>query len=200
MSRIYLIIVFLAAGTISRAQDIKAVLVQLSSEQNRIRYFHKHNKAINELDIAVEAKKIRSVTIADFTDNFVYCPVYYYMDTNETFIRNKQFAGKLLDAKGNVVEAPVINSADSDYVIVYYGYPDQEKSEVTEHKGLVILNDQFMQIYFLFKGIKNASQEAKSNAKYAYLSPKYDMGYLPFAARFNQKIGRTLKRMEKYRD
>ena len=201
MIRSIFVLTVLFGCQLSYAQDIKAVLVQLSSEQNRTDYFQKKGDSKDVKEIVNEAKKVNKVTMLDFKDHFTYCPVYFYIDTNRELIKNKHFEGVLLDAKGMPVKDAVINPSTSDYIIAYYGYSGNDNSAAPDHAGLVILNDQLKQIYFLFRNKDfDLSKDPLMIARYSYSSARYDIGYKPFATRLNVKMEKVMNKMEKYGD
>jgi hypothetical protein len=198
MNRISLLLPALLISSCVQAQQIKAVLVQLSSEQNRIQYAKAHNRTHDVAETSYEAKKVRQVTTRDFKDNFTYCPVYYYIDTNRDYIRNKQFDGVLLDDSCRPVANGVMNGADNDYIVVYYGFSEDSKSTATDHKGLVVLDDQFHQIYYIFKSqISSSVEDQKVISKYSYQSPKYDIDYSPHAEKLNDKMEKIEQKLQR---
>jgi hypothetical protein len=127
---IYLLLSFclLAAGncyaidTLDEKKPI-AVLVQLRSEHNMIaamtrdRRYKQLNEAIHD------AIAVRTAMINDFKDRFDDCPVYYYLDTNAYLVKEKKFAGILLDTNLKPAKSIIIDSTTTNYLIAYYGYP-----------------------------------------------------------------------------
>jgi hypothetical protein len=107
-----------------------AVLVQLRSEHNRITALTKDRRyadlAIVEHDNTEVMKRIH----LDFHDNFHYCPVYYYMDTNADLIKERKFEGVLINEDGTQAHN-IIPAGDSSYVIAYYG---QALAQAKYHK------------------------------------------------------------------
>lgn len=181
----------------------RAILVQLRSEHNRLEAMTKSHDEKGIEEVTRDAIEIRKRMKNDFTDNFHYCPVYYYMDTNADLVKNKQFDGVLMTANGIAVTKPVINSRSDDYFIVYYGYhiyqpkPNKIVAETDKYvydpesspgKGLVILNDKFQQIdnYYKLGYDELLFKIRKKNKKYYYQSKHYDMEYFPFAKLFSQ--------------
>ena len=121
-----------AQDTLSKKQDTsvdkfpKAILVQLRSEHNRIAAATKERK-YKELEIIKnDAINVTSRMIADFKDNFTFCPVYYYMDTNLDLIKNRVFKGILFNADSTPANDLVISDTSKDYLIVFYGYPTSQ--------------------------------------------------------------------------
>ncbi len=183
-----------------------AVLVQLRSEHNRIDAMKKDRnyKAVEE--VKKDAEEVRSRMILDFTLNFHYCPIHYYMDTNADLVKNKEFDGVLMNGDGTPVNSPAINSRSADYFIVYYGYAisqpkvndvvtDKAKytydADSRPGKGLVILNDKFQQLDHFYKLDYDDAffKHKKKLTKYYYVSKHYDIEYFPFAKLFEQNMG-----------
>jgi hypothetical protein len=203
-----LFLLCILSSGISFAADsthIKAVLVQLRSEHRRFEALS-HDRQYKDLEILKQdAAAVRAAMIADFTDNFWLCPVYFYMDTDADHIIRKEFDGVLLNADGTKVADPIINKNSTDYYIAYYGtaveqakYHDVEKDRdrynsgqgVPLGRGLVIVNDKFEQVnYFYTMGYDHFFEGGKTrlNHKYYYCSKKFEMEYYPFASLFAQK-------------
>ena len=203
MTRRHIIILFISlfaffelnncyAGDSTTHKYPRVVLVQLSSEQNRIEALTKANGYTDADEVKMDAKRTASVTINDFRDHFDYCPVYYFFDINAEAIKNKQFEGILLNADGSKAINLPVNNKSTDYYIVYYGYPNIQmgKDRVASDqlssdpgRGLIVLNDEYKQIAYsidpdyvelnyLFK---------KRKLKYAYFSKHYNIQYIPYA-------------------
>ena len=164
------------------AQAVKAIIIQINSEQNKLRYLQKSGKNKEVENVAGEAMEARKKMITDFNDNFSYCPVYYYIDTNADLVKNKQFKNILLNQDGILVKAPIINSSDSDYLIVRYGYPDANTS-VRNVKDLVIYTDKFTPLFRVHR-----HEPDKTTRKYVFISGKYDIDYYPAAKELNHTI------------
>lgn len=179
----------------------QAILVQLSSQQSRLKHLKPGSKAYNR--IAQEGEKINGVTMLDFKDHYSFCPVYFYMDTDIYKIKAKQFAGVVFDTNGIALTAPRFSS----YYIVYFGYPEDDKHShfavreanyrygngLTMGRGLVVEDGDMVQThqpfpYFickldywdLFKGPKVKA--------YSYESKKYDMEYYPLAKELSEEF------------
>ena len=183
-----------------------ALLVQLRSEHNRIEALKKANKYKELEEVMNDGAEVRKRMILDFHNNFEYCPVYYYMDTNAEFVKEKKFAGILLNEDGSPVKDPVINSASDDYVIAYYGYPISQSRQTKVQtdtsrrsydpdppfgKGLVILNDKYLQLTYFYKfGYDELAFDRRKNwlKKYYYNSKHFDIEYYPLAYLFNRTM------------
>ena len=165
------------------AQSVRAVIVQLNTEQNKIRYFRKTGNNKEAESLSREAAEMQKKMISDFNDNFAYCPVYYYIDTNAELIRNKQFKDVLLYMDGIVVKESVINVIDSDYLIVRYGF-SETNSAVRTGKGLAVCDAKFNQLAFY----EHATEVTMK--QYVYISKKYDVEYYPCAKTFDYHLRR----------
>ena len=106
----------------------KAVLVQLRSEHNRIAAATKAGGYKDVAEIKKDALAIQNAMINDFHDHFTNCPVYYYMDTNADLIQKKIFKGILLNAGLVPVEDLPLSDTDTNYLVVYYGYPTRQSA------------------------------------------------------------------------
>jgi len=172
---IFFSLIMFLANTPLYPQSVKAVLVQINSEQNRIGYLQKSGKNKEAENVTREAIAMTKIMVSDFNDNFVYCPVYYFVDTNIQQIKKQNFKGVLLNANGTIVENSILDPNDSDYVIITYGFPD-ENTSIRQTKGLVIYTDKFTQSYFFSK-----PDQYDVRRKYRYRSDKYDIEYYPSA-------------------
>ena len=179
------------------------VLVQLRSEHNRIAAMTRDRRYKQLEEVIHDAIAVRTAMINDFKDRFDDCPVYFYMDTNAYLVKEKKFAGILLDTNLDPIKNIIIDSTSNDYLIAYYGYPveqsrltnvvtDESKYSVGEEtpmgKGLVILDDKYRQVNYFYKlGYDALFIKRKVNHKYYFFSKNFDMEYYTFAGLFNEK-------------
>ena len=175
------------------------ILVQLPTETNRIQTLEKNGYHAKAEIARQDGAKERKAMINDFKDHFTYCSVYYYMDTNSAAIMNKQFAGKLMDADGSVVQNPAIG-AGNDYYIVYYGFPlkqdkvmkpQNDSTGISEEfgRGLIICNHNLQQLSYFYKlGYNDAFIKLLSERKYYYYSQTFDLEYYPYAKLLNKRL------------
>lgn len=195
MKKTAFLIILLTLTTITASAKYKAVLVMLRGESNKINYYLKTGQTATAADARTEAEKVMKVTIKDFTDNFTYCPVYYFIDSNLTLIKEKKFNGIILDKNLKAVSPSSISSSDTNFVIVYYGVPSPEivpdkddgggpvyKAVNYPGDGLVVLTHEFKRRDRSSPSFIYKPQLLNSNAKqYTYISKRFDMGYRPFA-------------------
>ena len=181
----------------------KALLIQLRSEKRRIDYFENRNDLTNAQRVKKDAAEVRTVMTNDFRDHFTFCPVYYFIDTNAELVRQQKFDGVLLDAFGKPADKAVISPGDTQYYIVYYGYPENEKTEspVTREatykygsgdvmdKGLIFLDYRYQQrdYYFIVTNLREYFMRYL-DPNYEFYSRKFDMEYRPMAKRYNADL------------
>jgi len=119
----------------TRSNYPKAVLVQLRSEHNRMAALIKARRYKDLERLKTDAIAIQTAMINDFQDHFTECPVYYYMDTNASFVEQKMFDGILLNANLTPAKNLPINSSSNDYLVAFYGYP------VVQSKSAEVVTD-----------------------------------------------------------
>ena len=184
-----------AADSLSHRRPV-AILVQLSSERNRIAALSKAGRTRDAEEVKNDGQHVAQATINDFRDHFKYCPVYYYVDTNAEAILNKQFEGILLNADGSVTHNPIINTRSTNYYIVYYGYPNvqlRKAAEATDEsspapgRGLIVLNDSYKQVAYSIDP-DYTSLFSKKKGKYSYTSKHFNIQYRPYALELNDKL------------
>jgi len=186
MKLIAIILHIMVLAGIATAQSVKAVIVQINTGRNKISYFNKMGNPKEAARIARESADMAKKMIADFTDNFTYCAVYYCVDTNIDLIRKKQFGNIILDANGLPVKDPIIMSADSEYLIVRYGYPD-DNTTIRDTKGISVYASDFTLLFFMHK-----HEPDQKDRKYVFISGKYDIEYYPVARDLTRKMKRKL--------
>lgn len=174
----------------------KAILVQLSSEQNRIRDLQKRQGDSGKLaqlkrDAAMVCEKMR----LDFKDNFTMYPVYFYMDTNFEKIKAGNFTDVLMDVDGDLMERTELGDTSTDFFIIYYGYPKFTKQKPKRIKAnseeaasfdtptgkyFVICDNKLEQITYVRRGKNSLMNEVPpEDKKYVYNSRVFNIGYIP---------------------
>lgn len=182
----------------ARIAQPKTVLVQLGSQQNRMKYFQGKTESKMYGLLVKETDTIMKVTINDFKDHFNFCPVYYFYDTNYALIAAKKFDGVLLDENRNPVQSPVIAEADTNYLIVYFGTRTSDMSSKSKAapasnasaKGLVVLDYRFKNMPRKFPRFIRTYDAIykRHDPKYNFTSDHFDMGYRESAKRFNEYL------------
>jgi hypothetical protein len=192
----------IAAGD-SLDKKYAVVLVQLRSENNRIAAMTKRNDVEGLEQVKKDGTMVRKIMMKDFKDDFKYCPVYFYMDTNLNLVKQRKFENILFTADSVPVNNLHLDDKATNYLIVYYGHPNVQKKEFNAGKnagrfndnepvsrGLIINNEDFEQIAYLYKfGYQNFTFKwKKKNKGKTYLSKKYDIEYFPYAAKLNNVL------------
>lgn len=181
----------------------KAVLVQLNAEWNRISRARELHMANKEAEISADAAMVRQKMMADFKDNFRYCPIYFYLDTNAARIKAGQRTGLLMDANGATIAGDPLAQIGGDYLVVFYGKPDWQikpgtietdnrdnPGATSNAVGLVICNSNLEQVSYLYK-MKYGMPLSKVRSPYLFISKKYEIEYFPFAKYFNTSLRRN---------
>jgi hypothetical protein len=184
----------------------RAVLVQLRSESNRITALTKAHRYRQVEEVKADAQKISMAMIKDFKENFHYCPVYYFMDTNLNQILEQRFDGILFESDSRIPATNIIvHPGDTDYVIAFYGFPvvqgygtgtvrDISKYQANSGepfgRGLVINNYKMQQVHYFYKlGYENFLWSGrKKNKRNVVTSDHFDMEYFPFAKSFQKLV------------
>ena len=186
----------------------KAILVQLRSENSRIKGLTATHRTDLLPQLKTDAAAIRAAMTADFKDNFKFCPVYYFMDSNSDKVINKQFEHVLMNADGTYAANLPINGGSTDYLIVYFGSPvfqgllEKVVADSARYKydpnhisfvGLVVCNDSMQQMTFAYlRSYPKRLKKGQEN-KYFYSSSKFEMLYYPFAKNLDRKLKNKFK-------
>lgn len=193
-----------AADSLStKNRKIKAVLVMLRAETNRIEALTKGNRRSLLEEVQRDLQGTVRATQADFSDNFTYCPVYYFWDTEMDRIRDGDFAGVLFRADSSIATDLPISKGSNNYLVVFYGFPTSQskwRGKVTDTtklsydsgepngRGLVIQNWKLEQISYLYKFGYNNFFIRRRHKKYIYTSKHFDIEYFPMAKKFNERL------------
>ncbi len=186
----------------------KAILVQLSTNENRVKALSRNaaeNKALLR-QLKADTDSTIAKMVSDFKDNFRYCPYYFYADTNAHLVRAGKFAGVLLNGELQPVNNITLSPEDS-YNIVYFGYPIATATEkqtgkdndynstgavlTSSKKKLVVLTKDMKLVQSpLPDGAKSVNRRAgkKPAAEYKYESPRFDIYYRPTANIYSGKL------------
>jgi hypothetical protein len=188
------------------------LLLQLRSEGNRITAITRSGNTKKLEEVKYDAENVRKAMINDFKEDFSYCPVYYFIDSNADLIKNKHFGGILMTLDGTILQDIPECLAGDQYLIVYYGFPvaqsrkeavvkdpDREQKSYgnPSGRGLVMLNDRFEQVSYIYKlGTAEIFGNAQKKKNY-YASAHFDMEYYPLANKFDEKLKERKGQSEK---
>jgi|GEM_PF-887745 len=178
----------------------KAILVMLRSESAKLQYCKANKKNKEWLNAQKDASNIRRVMKNDFEENFHFCPVYYFIDTFLDLVIQQDFENHVFTANGIPMPASAIHRGDTNYFIVYYGYPEDQmaidEGDTTAlkagsagvlGKGLVFLNYRNLQVDYYVK-FDYMTIFANPDSRYYFKSTAFDMEYYPFAADYNSDL------------
>lgn len=201
-----LILLCLIAVQLS-AQSPSAIFVMLKSQRNKIEYFNSIAQQGKAKEVADAAQIVMTKTIADFTNRFSHCPVYYFIDTNLELIKQKKFDNVLFNDKHQLYEVPPAKPSDSSILIVYYGIPPIElvtEGHLSKEKknyrnpgylgnGLVVLGHDFQKIertklYYAYRYESWVPRGVETD--YTYTSDKYNIAYIPIARKLDYMLTR----------
>jgi hypothetical protein len=183
----------------------KFILVELPTESNRYRYFMQHNKEDKATKVKLANNAKMHCMVSDFSDNYTFCPVYFFNDTDQDKIIAHNFAAALRDKNLDLISALPALLTDTNYVIVYYGLPPSEVSKVSAEgvsytaeyndvsfNNLVAVSPSFKKLKqgLPDKAKFNAYQLSNFMNKYGFQSKEFDIEYKPLAGFYD----RTLRR------
>ncbi len=95
------------------------VLVQLPTYYKKVAQLEKAGKADMVAQLKTDAASISKRMVMDFNDNFSYCPVYYFADSNTDKILQYKMEGNVLDT----TLAPATLPASKNYLILVLANP-----------------------------------------------------------------------------
>jgi len=188
----------------------KVLLVMIPSETNRRKALEAAHdtKRLALLEDAV--KKVQHKIVADFTDNFHFCPVYFFIDTNQATIESLHFSGVLLDSALKPVAAPALQNGDTNFFVGCYGImtatPDSTVTNITaeqykkhqdiatqtpcfyamDHTFQVLHSDYPFKAYGLTENPGYKMKKPKS--VYYYSSPYFEIGYEASAWKYSATL------------
>ncbi len=183
----------------------RVVLVQLRAESNRIKALQAAGATLKLSQLKSGQEKVMQAMIADFTDNFKYCPVYFFVDTNYEAVKAKKFAGVLLNRDLSPATNPPLNGSSTNYLVVCYGSPaapadgDDKNSFAAKHDnglpqgmGLVISDNGMHEVSFLYKlEFDELFIKRHFEKKYYFDSKQFVMEYYPFARLLDKLLFRN---------
>jgi hypothetical protein len=181
----------------------RVILVQLPTEENRMKVLDRRGHENEVLEITHDAQEVRNVMVKDFTDHFTFCPVYYFMDNNLERVKAQDFNGVLLGKDMQPVNNLEVGPGSKDYLVVRYdrpeGQPKREKvvkqtagiDEGPMARGLVVSNYKLQQVKAITVNDQKKSLMTPTQRKlYSYRSKHYMIEYYPLAKELDNKVPR----------
>ena len=190
----------------SEERPPNALLVMLPTATRKVEALQRINDVTRLQTLQYDLAEIHKRTIADFKDNFSFCPVYFFYDTLSSKIKRGDFAGNLLDTALNPVEAAQYGALDGDHIIAFFGYRTRElgaryKKDGMEYfdmldgdtdamiQQLVLLDSKMEQLIRplprtvanRYPGIR--TREKRPRYTYRHYAKHFDMMYRPSAGR-----------------
>lgn len=188
----------------------KFILIQLSSFQNKMEYYKKTRQAGKLAGLKKDADVFNKKMIADYTDNFTICPIYFFADTNFMDIKAKKFDGLVMDKDLRPVKN--FKVTDTNYCILTFNHPSMSTTDynltnpkasaddpydayyantsVGNRQRPVLLNPDFT---YRHKPLPNGANNkivtpAKGREYYYFQSKNFDISYKANAAGLQRKI------------
>jgi hypothetical protein len=166
-----------------------AVLVQLRTGERLLRHLEKGNNARRVAIVKADVDRIQKITVADFTTNFEFCPVYFFYDTSWSRIVNKEFEGVLLDRELREVHNLDSLINDTTYFIMTYG---EEEGDREFKKQTLLANDykgRQLSHRLPYKPYRNfASKYYGYYKRYSYVSKDFYLEYRGYAKAYNSTL------------
>jgi hypothetical protein len=187
--------------------QIKAVLVKLYSEVNRINHFESRGDKTNANYVREDAAEIVKATIGDFKNNFNTCKVYYFIDTNLNQVLAANLEGILLDEHLKPATNTVLKNGDTSFLIVYYGIPDDVETDDRDgtvyrsggypHDGLVVLGHDYKRVRRLDHFIYKNHPFRMKVRQFLYTSKRFAIEYRPWARELEENLEKYLDYVER---
>lgn len=152
LSAVFLLLISVCLSPVAEAQLFKArraapgehppkvLLVELFTRRNKINYLTSLKKDKMARDVEADVRMVIEKTVADFTDNYSFTPVYYFIDTLADKIQNHEYAGVVLDEKLQPVARPILADGDTAIYILTFGnyvpQPESTNEKYTESNNL----------------------------------------------------------------
>ena len=175
----------------------KVMLVQLPTFQRMAQHYLKAGQARKATEVRVEAELAAKAMIKDFKYNFHYCRVYFFYDTNAALIQEGKTNKILFDADNTPVNESELSKTEANFLVVFYGFAQQEGSMVETRQGLVVMGPDYEQKAspFPYRVFPSADP---GNKLYSYSSKKYEIEYIAAA----RELDKTLRKYydESWRD
>ncbi|PZF74693.1 hypothetical protein [Taibaiella soli] len=98
-----------------------ALFIQLNTEMVREGYLKKKGDTSGLFRLQNASGNAAQVMMNDFTDNFKFCPVYYFADSNLNRLKDGDLS-VLMDAHHKPVNSEKLASVSGNYFIGYFGF------------------------------------------------------------------------------
>lgn len=136
------------------------IFVKLPTYSKRLAIYEKAKNIKYAKQLKEDAVNMQHELIEDFNTNFKFCNYYFYYDTVQSLLDNRQFVGNVYDKNMKLVNEPPVQPDDTTYQFAYFGYyvtefDNSEKSQKgrentyytgTQSQRLVLLNHKMNRI------------------------------------------------------
>jgi len=187
-----------------------ALLIQLNSQKNRTDYCLRKNKMELLAILQKDTREVMKRIVLDFSENFYYCPVYFFMDTNARDIMKGNFEGILLDSSLLPMKNIILQKGDTNFFVGTFSImaPDfewtdslQESEYFSHHNDAVLSVPRFYAMDHNFNILRStlpwtafaAYSEIPLKRKrrfYKYESHRFNIGYSASALRYSNTLDR----------
>lgn len=184
----------------------RALLVMLPTATRKMDALTRINDTVRLNSLRYDIAEIQRKMVADFRDNFSFCPVYFFYDTTSSYVRNGQLEGHLLDTGRHVAEPAHYSNVGDDYIVAFFGYRTREMG-ARQYRGdmeyfemadgdveamiqqLVLLDAKMEQLVRplprtvanRYPGVK--TKEKRPRYVYRHYAKYFDLQYKPSASR-----------------
>ena len=183
-----------------------ALLVMLPTATRKLEVLDRMGDEVRAQSLRQDIAEIQEKMVADFRENFSFCPVYFFFDTASSAIRNGNFAAYLQDTALQPVPSSAYSKLDAgEHLIAFFGYRTREATRVRRGEvdyfemydgdteamiqQLVLLDAKMEQLVRplprtvanRFPGIRTRSKRPAYT--YRHYAKYFDMQYKPSAAR-----------------
>ncbi|WP_276133841.1 hypothetical protein [Polluticoccus soli] len=188
-----------------RASPPKAIFVQLFTYPRRVAFYKKTKRTEDLIKFQREAHNAAMQIVKDFNENFDYCPVYYYYDTNARFIMDKKFTGHILNKDLTPATDLIVKPNDTNYLIVMNALmmsedflPGRKGEDIdifsasdnvnSAKPRIVVYDHKFRQLPRNTVRTPKGTGERKSAKRYTYKSHSFNLSYTGKAATLNSNF------------
>lgn len=190
----------------------KALLIELLTRKEQVEYMRQNNPT-RVAEVLHDIKSVWEATVLDFSMNFDYIPVYFFVDTNADQIKKGHFQGVLLDEHMQPVKQPVLAEGDTNFFVGYFGsympQPEHIKPSYTEASNnlggyletmgddptalkmtLLVMDHHFEMLQLPRPRTPNkyVSMSRRENKKLFYKAKNTQIDYVPLAASYDATL------------
>ncbi len=122
---------YLRIGRRAQPGDVppRAMLIELLTRQNQREYLAK-NRPDLMAEFNHDVSEVMKRTVMDWSRNFHFCPVYFFLDTLSDKIRNGEWNGVLLDSTMQPATSLAVQPGEQNIYIAYFGTPISQPDTV----------------------------------------------------------------------